>query len=532
MQTTNPILPKFIKASWIVLFVAAIVQSILFPTTPNLLAVATCILAWTSFTAILLRPSVFESYPLSVFVIMGFVSAQFYLPLVVTLLEGKPLVFNLELPEKVFLHSSLILLTLYITHFFYRKIFVEPPDFIQLRLLKIGFYQPPSDLQLWLIGLFGLFAMIVVSLSGIGVKAEAAETSGVGVKFLQGYVPFTYAPFFLLFGKLYGRNSQHIGFQKYYLILFSLALIAVSLARNTRGWFMSGLTSVVFLFVLGLLLSVIITRLFTAKNALILFAMFWLITGPLVDLGIAMVIVRAQRYEITPEQLIVSTLETYKDKSTIRLFKKVADGQIVSEEWDEYYLDNIFLARFCNIKYNDLSLIQAEKISEYDASMFRFSIDRLWAELPRPILNLLKVDIDKDFLNLVSYGDYLYYQAGASSSVLGGKRLGNMAGTGIASFGWWYLLILMILLIPSFMLMDLLILRVWSSSRISSDYRLISARFSISTIISITFLWQCLNAESVLEFGGFLIRGWIQLVLLYLFVYYSAKIVSSVFHST
>ena len=103
-----------IRWSWIALIVASLYQCIFHTDIVNLLASFAVALGWAMVTRIFLRSSVIENFPLSSFVIIAFASSQLYLPLLFTTLEGKSLIYNLELPEEVFLHSvdTLIVITL------------------------------------------------------------------------------------------------------------------------------------------------------------------------------------------------------------------------------------------------------------------------------------------------------------------------------------------------------------------------------------------------------------------------------------
>ena len=123
---TDSFLFNFTRSSWLALFAACLFQVVFFVSVANLFALGCIIIAWMLLTMQFLRPDRLNTYPLSSFLMIGFTATQFYFPLLFTTLEGKPVVFNLELPYQVFTHSSLLLLVLMLGHAFYRGIVINP----------------------------------------------------------------------------------------------------------------------------------------------------------------------------------------------------------------------------------------------------------------------------------------------------------------------------------------------------------------------------------------------------------------------
>ncbi|GAB3904387.1 hypothetical protein GCM10028803_33760 [Larkinella knui] len=272
---------------------------------------------------------------------------------------------------------------------------------------------------------------------------------------------------------------------------------------------MTGLTAVGISYLIGLLLGKFDYKIFKFKNLALALLGVWIITGPLANLGTAMVIVRAQRSHISSTELILQTLQTFQDKKAIQHYKSINFSD--KYDWDETYFDNIFLSRFCNLKYNDASLELAYKLGRKDKPMLEYTIDKFWSSLPAPILSFLHIKIDKLTLNSFSYGDYLYYRAGGQFG-LGGFRTGHFAGTGLATFGWWYLLLLAVGVIPLFFLVDLFVLNYTDGT---TNYTYLS----LAAHIEITFFFTLFSvsnfSESVVNIYTFFVRGWMQMLLLY-----------------
>lgn len=511
----------FVRWSWIVLLVFSTLQIALFGSLENAAAVACVVLAWLILTKFFLRPGVLQTYPLSSFLVLGFTTTQFYFPLVFTLLEGKPVIFNMDLPGEVFLHSVVALLVLVLSHLIYRSFSGPKQKQAPSLLVKAGFFRPPTDRQLWMMGFLGLGAMFYVYFYSPSV---GHEVSGAGDKFIHGLVAFSYAPFFIPFGRLYGKRKLNSKRMVPLLVLFTILLIAISLGRNSRGAFMLGFTSLGFAYGLGLLLGVFKTRLFSARNIFIALAGLWFLTGPLADLATAMVIVRSQRNDIARSELVELTLEAYNNKEAIDFYRSA--GVTQEREWDEQYMNNLFLARFSNLKYNDASLMEASKLNEQDQSMFQFTIDRFLSNLPKPALAFLGLDVDKEAVTSMSFGDFLHYNAGADANVLGGFRTGHFAGTGMAAFGWWYLLILGLGIMPVYYLYDKLFIRNKVAGPSAERPFFLEPRFSFCGLLTLTSIFMFLPTESVMAPFSFLFRGFIQLLLLYFLVYHFTRFLS------
>ncbi|MFD0791980.1 hypothetical protein ACFQZX_00045 [Mucilaginibacter litoreus] len=511
------------KWSWIVLLVASVLQVFIFTTLPNTVAVVCVIMAWYVVKSVYLRIEMIKDYPLSTFLILGFTLTQFYFPLIFTLSEWKPVVFNLKLPYEVFFHSSVTFIILVLAHSLYRLLPYNLHKRQDSLLAKAGLYDAPTSIQLWAMGLIGIGATFYVYLYSPNIGWEV--TGSPSDKAIQSLMPFSYAPFFIPFVSMYGSKEPLPKRLLLYLAGFTLLLFLVSIGRNSRGGFMIGFTSVGFSYFLGLLLGVYKAKFFTVKNAVIALGAYLLFTGPIADIGTAMVLVRAKRMDIPYNELIGLTFEAYKDKYSIEKYRMSDITE--KRDWDENYLNNIFLARFSNIKFNDASLIEAKRMGKVDPLMQKFNVDYVLSVLPQPVLDLLKIDIDKKMLRGNSIGDYLYYRAGASETALGGYRTGSMAGIGMAAFGWWYLAILGVGIIPVFYLFDLLFIKKLILGNGQVNTKLC---FSLCGMLSLDAIFRFLPAESATATITFLMRDFIQFVALYLVVYHLTRLFNLIKH--
>src|SRR3989337_3699414 len=101
------------------------------------------------------------------------------------------------------------------------------------------------------------------------------------------------------------------------IVLYAALLLAISIGRNSRGAFILGLTTPVYAYGLGLILGVFKTKILSVKNVVIAGLILWFLTGPLSDLGTAMLIVRGTRTEISAAELITETLDVLGDEQAI-----------------------------------------------------------------------------------------------------------------------------------------------------------------------------------------------------------------------
>lgn len=517
----TPFLQNALFWSKIILAIAIGFQCYYFGENANLVAMAYVAVVWLILTTFFMTEGILKKYPLSALIIIGFTATQFYLPLIFTSIEFKPLVYNLDLPYDVFFHSAAAFGVLLFAHFLYRFLPTQTQRSTSI-LKKAGFFTPPTDLQLWLMGIVGLLANVY---SFIYANNVVSIVSGTPTdKLIEALYSFSYAPFFIPFKALFGSYKKTSNAIITWIIIFTIALFAISMARNSRGVFMIGFTSLGFSYILGLLLGVFKTPVINLKIIVIAVALIWLLVGPFSDLGTAMLVVRDGRKNVSKTELIEQTITAFQNKAAIRA-RETADRQYV-RDWDEKYLDNIFIARFANIKFNDASLVQAKIVGNNNLNLRAFTINYVWGALPGPILKMVNPEIDKEMLYSQSFGDYIYNLAGAGASTYGGFRLGHFAGTGMAAFGWWYLVILGLSMIPVFLLFDKLCikgnLRYFRGKFIQSN-----TVFSICGLLALTSIFQYLPTESVAGPFTFLIRGYAQMLLLYFVLYHLTRYFSS-----
>lgn len=520
MNFTNSyvFLERFKKGMSFAVAIAVVCQNIFFFSFANSIGSILVLLAWVLTCRLIMKPKNFIHYTFSSFVVFGFYFTQFCLPLIFTLVEGKPLIFNLDFPISVFIHSFLVFLTLLLSFNIYKNHINFIRNVLTNFLKKINIYDIPTSQQFWLMGIIGIFSIVIDRVVFGGFGEDKADH--VYLKLFAGMEQFAYLPLLLLFPAVFSdkENVKNFKSSRFLIFTYTGVLIMLGVMANSRGLFMRGVTTVGLIYFLGLILGKTDYKIFSPKRILLVSIGFWLLTGPLGDLGTAMVAVRGIRGDVPPKVLLEETLRTYEDKEALRKYKKLADARV--GDWDERYFDNIYLTRFSNLKFSDASLQLAFHMPNPDRQMQDIVFAKYLSILPQPLLDVLKLNVDKPWYSKASFGDFLFMRKTGVGH--GGFRVGNFMGMGLASFGWWYLGVLFVGAIILYNFIDSFVLRkgTWSS------------RFSIVGFLSILFCFSYFGnsteSESVTTIFSYITRSWFQTVLLYVVLFWIARKVSKV----
>lgn len=459
-------------------------------------------------------------YPASTLILLGFAVTQSIGPLLFTALEMHPIIFNLEVPEQVFINAFLCTLTLILAHIIYqRNSSVQKFRFWITHVLKIrlNIFQPLLRTQAVMAGAFGLGAMVFVYWHK-GLGSETFLT-----KFIQGFIPFSYLPIVLLLKPLQGESASANRAEWVINLVFFALILIISLGSNSRGSF----ALPVAIYFLGLIISWIYQKL-KIRIIFILITLFsvYFILPFFNNLATAMVLVRGRRNDIPTTQLISETFKALENTQQIELYR-LGPGNRVG--WNESYVSNPFLSRFSNLKFADNAISLSEKLSDSKKTIFQsFLLNRLASLAPGPLLDILGLSSELK-LQVTSYsiGDQLYFLASGNPSAIGGFRTGHFYGTGLAAFSWFYLVIYLLLMIPFFMLNDSLILTSGLDKLSGLCERTIF--FSSLSIINLYDFLEQGNIESLLEYPSFIFRGFPQQVILFVILMKLTSFIEKVF---
>ena len=448
----------------------------------------------------------FRRTPLSSLMLIGFNVSAFSASLIIQTANGTSLIFNLTAALPTFLALAMTHVVAILTHWLY----LHSKFLLGLRFrLARGLFRPlkllnaPSDLQLWLFGLVGCVATV----SAAHNYSSAAEFGNVSDRFLLGYVPFTVAPFLIpLRSSLLGGETRLKG-TSLSLLIYAPLLIAVAMANNARATFSSGFLTLI----LCIAIAVLSGNLRLTQKVAFKGCLFVLLGLPLFsvlsDLATAMVIARDERSNVSSTELISITLANYQDKNLIE-DRRHRDAAISGGDYNENYVSNPILARFVYTKFADVNMTNALSLSNAQAAEIRKSTwTRILAMLPTPILNYLKIAVDKTEIEYSSGDVYSYIARGLE---LGSYTTGSEVPDGLTIFG--YILfwpVLAVLLLTQFIVYD----------GMSAFDEVGNLRVSALALLNIVPIFTIgVMQESVSNQVGVIVRGIPQLIFLYLVI--------------
>ena len=226
------------------------------------------------------------------------------------------------------------------------------------------------------------------------------------------------------------------------------------------------------------------------------------------DMSLAMLSVRSERDKLSNSELFVATINAFKDKeglSKLKLLSLESASNKATDEWDEDYVNNFMLNRFCNLRISDNTIHLADKMGYNNEKMKENLSERIILLFPTPLLNLFGVNVDKN--NLFSQGDFLFSMA-TKTNLFPGYRVTSYIGDGLATFGYWYYFIHFILFYIFFLLLDCFM--IFDGKRIV---------FSVFGILSVfTFLGYTRNANGISDLISFVLRGFIQSCFIFIII--------------
>lgn len=477
----------------------------------NIMGCIMTIISWLIFSRIFLKREIVVLHPFSFLV---FLSMSLYriLPLFATLLEGKPISYKFENAIETFTLETFLYIVSALA--FYLTIKQKPKNnFIQRFLLKLHFYTPPTSRILWLLGGIGIIIKLIFASIG---KIETGDVLG---KFFITFAFFQYSPLILLFPNLYNPFSN-IVFQKNKKVIFYVFfLILLSFAGNSREALLEPIGTFILLYVLATLKSPKVPKLISKKIIIggIITAAF--ILPILTDISDAMLINRNIRSEVSSSELFSRTLDTFLDKEKLakeRKYRKEEEPIIANykEGWTEEYLNNFAFNRYCNMRISDITLYHAHRTGYNNEKMQNDWGEQILSTFPSPILKFFGINIDKSYI--YSRGDLLFATS-TYTTIFPGFRVTSHIADGLATFGYFYFLIQFILFFLQFKLLDCYLF-YHKGNVIYSTYGLICI---------FDFLAMFRNANGCITEAGFIMRGFIQSCIIFIFTYIIIRKISN-----
>ncbi len=480
----------------------------------------------------LARPELMRAYPISSSMLLGYTASYFLMPPIVTLAEWKPVTNNLDHPVLVFVHAFLCLLFLLGAHLFYRRSALTKRlrVFVVCRIHRpLGFFRVPGNTQFLLLGALGLAAM-AYQIFVVGSARE--EALGADNKLMQAMYPLVYLPYCILVRPLLGDRTARTSLRwKLVLLGYTAMLLYVSMGNNSRASFLIGIASISLAYGYAMAIRLVPPRILRPRNVVLVALALVTLLGPVADLATSMVIVRTQRSDLPAEELIDATLATMHDTHAIAQQRR--SDNTISFDWDEYYVDNLFMSRLSNPKFADESL---ELAMRQDASArHRLRVlewQHLLSVIPRPVIEAFGLPVDKNLVSTSSGGDLMLFITTGDYDVLRGFRTGSIFGSGYALFGWFYPLVLALTAIVIFVLADAQTTRRAMPTPQGRPPQWIPLFNPLAIVTYFSWVFYLTSAATGVEsFSGlshFILRGWVEVLLVYVTTYWATHFLARV----
>ena len=425
--------------SWVsgILFFACLCELTFFYSPANFYGCLTLVYGWLLITAFVFKREYVIKYPLPTIAVFSLGICYFFLPIVVTLLEGKPLTFNFQVPYLTF-NNQIIFVTMIVLAYRVAVKLYRPGCLLNRLWNKIGYMTVLNEKQIWLIGCIGLLCLFSI----VGDQGQersyqnTGNTLGIVIRSLS---LLSLAPVCLYFKSLYGDNTiaRSKGFVKYYIVI----LVVVGMATTRRVLIFNSVFTILLIY---LFVAIYMNKkIMSGKNFIITLALFYLVFGPVADLAAAMILNRQSVYSSSAGKTLESVWKLYNDKERLKtsynyFMATLDNGGNNSYGWSEYYVDNIFLDRFCNLRTIDGTLYNAQKAGFgcYEGSKY---YESYWTnELPSFITNAM--GMKKNFQGTAV--DHMVVRNFDSDRYsLFGFKVGGETGIGLWMFGYSYYII-------------------------------------------------------------------------------------------
>jgi len=220
--------------------------------------------------------------------------------------------------------------------------------------------------------------------------------------------------------------------------------------------------------------------------------------------------IRGTRTEINKYELFIHTLNNSLSSDNIKETKLNKSTKLLtySYDWDETYINNFLLNRFSNIRISDETIYHANKIGYSNTRMINNFFENLIDLLPTPIINFVFYSVKSKDNRKYSRGDLIANRTDTPSYLVT-----SLIGDGLATFGYSFFIILLIIFYIYFKLLNSFIF-------FKNENILLSP---LALIIIFKIFGSVRNADGIFDQIAFIIRGFWEAI----FIFYFAKKITS-----
>lgn len=482
--------------------ILSIIEVFLFPEWKNLYAVCISLLGIFMTQKFLLHNNRLVYYPVSTLSLIVYTITFEIMPLPATLIELKPITFNMHSAWDTFWQLILLQMVLLFTQQIYIKV-TERRNILRTMLTNLNFFTRLSNQELWALILLSagwyIYKMIFIGLyteEGLNVNSNFTIAEWAADVIFSTFYQILFLFYFREFNVIKDKYKIHT----WTILFLAVILFIVGIGTNMR-------TAAVVVFA-NAAFSYIVYRIyypdelkiqFKIKYLIPLVFLIWFFSGPFQNISQSMIAIRGQRYGMSTSEIISMTLSENNNNNSIK------DNSLRNPglSWDEYYYDNDIMARFCSLKILDETIFHAQRLNDYGQNEMR-------EELYAKVISALPKFIQEKFLLQGSrirgsLTDKLY-SLSVGGSYSASVRIGTLQGLGIAMFGQWYFFLLIPLYFIIFYLEDSMI-----------TYKKGRMVFSILFFVSILMFANYFADKHYYQYElRFIVRGYWEMVLFFL----------------
>ena len=381
------------------------------------------------------------------------------LPLPATLMELKPITYNMRNPYSTFFYLIFLQVILLIIHSIYVKL-TKKNNIVRNYLYRFGFFKSLSSQEVWflIIGSVIWYAYIMLTRGlyteeSLNVNSRFGAIEWIISLFFSSYYQCVFIFYFRKFNNIKGDYKiNHL-----LIITLALAIFVIGIGTNMRTAAITVFANAAFSMVLYFLFFTEKRKAFFQVKYILPFSILFLFfAGPFQSISESMVSVRDNRSGKNAIEIIEMTMNNTgaKEDDTSDLIKK----EYSSIVWDERYLSSDLFNRFCSLKILDETLFHANRLNSSERQKMRLSLyEKIIDQLPGVIKRKIGMRVTYDERQY-SLSDLLYYLSVDGRTYLGGVKIGSLQGLGLALFGYWFPLVLIPLYLIVFYLMDSILL--------------------------------------------------------------------------
>ena len=220
--------------------------------------------------------------------------------------------------------------------------------------------------------------------------------------------------------------------------------------------------------------------------------------------------------------MVEETFRALADRRVMEVYRGTGDQIAAAGTYSEVYIQNTAVARFVETKFHDnmLHLVQGLQPNEIK-ELGQVTIDRLWGILPKPVLGVLGVSLNKEVEQAFSMGDFFDYLKHGNE--VGGFKTGSVFGHGLALFPIAFPFI--------YFLMCLVLYLIWDmQSRRGADG--IVQLSPVVMLYSYRLFTYGITGESLTSVASLALRSVWQNIALYLIIYWCSRLFFKPFDRT